>query len=219
MGQIFRLFFSEHMGSVGAVFRFFTRFIDVLIAPFLLDTVMLYSYLVARSGTLLIPLALNLLGRKATPKLAALARMDTQLPFQEAAARINLGYLMICGGVAVLVLGVATFAASIAGGLGQDFNDILLWLVIGQSAPVFFGATGLLMHIVNRAAFYDVLQGLTSLMFLGGVFALGVTGGEQLAQTFAAAQLTQAALCAMLLTQCGVWPGLTALLHKQIKLF
>lgn len=219
MGRISRHFFKEYSGLAGAVFRFVTRFTDVLIAPFLLEMMVLYSYLAARAGTLLIPLALHLLARKATPQLRSLAQMDTQLPFRTAAARVNLGYLMICGGVAVLVLAIAPLAAAATGGLSQDFDGILLWLVVGQAAPAFFGATGLLMNIVHRGAFYEVVHGLTSVMFLGAVVALDAANGEQIAQTFAAAQLTQAALCAVLLTQCGVWPGLTALFHKQIKIF
>ena len=126
---------------------------------------------------------------------------------------------MICGAVSLLVLGCAPFIAGALGGLNHAFDEIVIWLVVGQAAPVLFGATALLMHAVDRGAFYVVLQGMTATMFIGGVIVLDNTNAVVVAQTLAAAQLTQAALCALLLTQCGVWPGLTALFHKEIKLF
>lgn len=221
MGRKDRQFISAYIGGVGVGlgFRFLTRFIDLLLAPFVLQAPVLYAYLAARVWTLIMPLALNLLGWKAAPQLITLAQRDAQTPFHAAAARVNLSYLIICGGVGVSMLGVAPLAMGGFDGLHPAFDDILLWLVIGQSAPILFGATGLLMHAVDRGAFYDVLQGMTALLFVGSIVVLDMSKGAQLAQTFAAAQLTQAALCAMLLTQCGVWPGLTALFQKQIKIF
>ncbi len=57
------------------------------------------------------------------------------------------------------------------------------------------------------------------MLFLAGIWMLNPQDGVLIAQTFAAAQLAQAAICALLLTQCGIWPGLTALFYKEIKLF
>ena len=56
-------------------------------------------------------------------------------------------------------------------------------------------------------------------MFLVGIVLLGARDGIDVAQTFAVSQLTLAAVSALLLTQCGIWPGLTALFHNQIKLY
>ena len=75
------------------------------------------------------------------------------------------------------------------------------------------------MRIVDRGTFYDVLGGITAAMFRAGIFLLHATDGVDVALTFAVSQLTLAAVSALLLTQCGIWPGLTALFHKQIKLF
>ena len=223
MGQRYKLMWSGvarvRRSDFGTTFRFVTRYIDVLIVPWVLEPVAMYTYLLARLASLVIPLALTTLGAKAAPQLFRLARQETDTGFQAAAARVNLAYLMICGAVALCVLVSAPW---IAAGLDlpQDaFAAILLWLVIGQSGPVLFGATGLLMRAVDRGTFHDVLMGLTALLFLAGIGTLGERGGVPVAQTLAAAQLTHAALCALLLTQSGVWPGLTALFHKEIKLF
>jgi hypothetical protein len=159
------------------------------------------------------------MGRKLTPHLVQLARAEQQIPFRAAAARVNLSYMMVCGAVGLIVISLAPYLVQKAGEVDPVFSDVLLWLVVGQSAPVLFGATGLLMQAVERGAFYDVLIAITAGLFFAGLWLLNPADSILIAQTFAAAQLAQAAICALLLTQCGVWPGLTALFHKEIKLF
>ena len=153
------------------------------------------------------------------PLLRALSRSSQQLPFQAAAARVNLGYLMICGAVSLAVVEVTPHVAKVFGEADPALKSVLIWLIVGQSAPVFFGATGLLMRVVERGAFYALLRGITAGLFVVGSVIVERIDAVIVAQTFAASQLTLAATCALLLTQCGIWPGLTALFHKEIKLF
>ena len=197
------------------VFVFSTRYADVLVVPLILEFGALYIYYLARMASLFLPMMLAVLGYKVEPVLRSLAGTPEQTPFRAAAARVNLGYLMVSGAMALFLISCAPYLAKV---LEPEFREILIWLVIGQSAPVLFGATGLLMKIVDRGTFYDVLGGITALMFLAGTVFLGARDGVDVAQTFAVSQLTLAAVSALLLTQCGIWPGLTALLHKQIKL-
>jgi hypothetical protein len=199
-----------------AVFVFSTRYVDVLVVPWIIEFEVLYVYFLARIASLCLPMALAILGNKVEPVLSSLASTQEQTPFRAAAARVNLGYLMISGAMALFVISGGSYLAT---ALEPEFREILIWLVIGQSAPVLFGATGLLMRIVDRGTFYDVLGGITAAMFLAGIFLLHATDGVDVALTFAVSQLTLAAVSALLLTQCGIWPGLTALFHKQIKLF
>lgn len=203
-------------GRLKTVFVFSTRYVDVLVVPWIFELDVLYVYFLARIVSLCLPMALAILGNKVEPVLSSLARTPEQTPFRAAAARVNLGYLMISGAMALFVISSASYLATM---LEPEFREILIWLVIGQSAPVLFGATGLLMRIVDRGTFYDVLGGITAAMFLAGTFLLQTTDGADVALTFAVSQLTLAAVSALLLTQCGIWPGLTALFHKQIKLF
>ncbi len=210
---------ANWQAGTGAVFRFASRYLDVLVVPWVLEAPVLLSYLCARAASLLIPFVLGLIGRKTAPRLSALCAVPSRSEFQAAAARVNLGYLMVCGAIALLVLYQAPLAAQRLGLNAVVFEETLIWLVVGQSAPILFGATCLLMHAAGRAAFHDLLLGLTAAMFLIGISLQPQMDARMIAQTLAAAQLTQGALCAALLTQCGVWPGLTALLHKQIKLF
>jgi hypothetical protein len=92
-------------------------------------------------------------------------------------------------------------------------------MLIGQISPILFGATRMLMQVMDRRIFYNLLTLVTTVLFLVGVALMPDRSAVFVAQALAAAQLAQSAVCALLLTQCGVWPGLTALLHKEIKLF
>jgi hypothetical protein len=198
------------------VFVFSTRYADVLVVPWILKSETLYVYFIARMASLCLPMMLAVLGYKVEPVLRSLVGKPEQTSFRAAAARVNLGYLMISGAMALFLIICAPYLAKV---IDPEAREILIWLVIGQSAPVLFGATGLLMKIVDRGTFYDVLGGITALMFLVGIVLLGARDGIDVAQTFAVSQLTLAAVSALLLTQCGIWPGLTALFHNQIKLY
>lgn len=198
------------------VFVFGTRYVDVLVVPWVLEFEALYIYFLARIASLCLPVILAVLGYKVEPVLRSLVGTQEQTPFRAAAARVNLGYLMVSGAMALFLISSAPYLAKM---LEPEFREILVWLVIGQSAPVLFGATSLLMRVVERGTFYDVLGGITAVMFLAGTVLLDARDGIDVAQTFAVSQLTLAAVSALLLTQCGIWPGLTALFHKQIKLY
>jgi len=92
MGRKLSQIFSGRMGggSVGLGFRFLTRFADLFLAPFVLQAPVLFAYLAARGWTLIMPLALYLLGRKVAPQMMTLVQRDAQMPFRAAAARVEL---------------------------------------------------------------------------------------------------------------------------------
>lgn len=223
MGQLVKLSGKSgallHRAGIGAGFRLLSRYADILIIPWVLELPVVMAYLLARSASLCVPSGLALLERKVAPHLDRLARNEKQNLFRAAAARVNLGYVMVCGAIALIVMSFAPYAVNSIAGIDPSFDDILIWLLIGQCAPALFGATALLMRAVERGAFYELLMAVTSVMFLAGVAVLDEKDGALIAQTFAAAQLTHAGICALLLTQCGVWPGLTALFHRKIRLF
>lgn len=204
-------------GKSRGFFRFVCSFPDLLIVSLVLEATELWSYFFARIASLLVPTSLTLLGTKLTPRLVVL--IPDRVLFQTAAARINLGYLMVCGSVSLFVLILAPYLRTLFGVAGVAFDETLMWLVIGQSAPVWFGATHLFMRVMQRRSFYDLLSCMTATLFFIGLALTDHRDGTLVAQTFAAAQLTKGAICALLLSQQGVWPGITALLHKEIKLF
>lgn len=223
MGQRIKLYvngvLSARETNIARVFRFVMRFPDVLLAPWVLEVEILLTYFAARLASLGIPLGLSALGAQAAPQLADLAGSHQRAGFQAAAARVNLGYMMVCGALALLILAIAPYLAIRFAALDPEFEALLIWFLVGQSAPVLFGATALLMHSVERGVFYDLLSCVTAVMFLCTVMFSGMFDGVLIAQTLAVAQLTHAGICAALLTQAGIWPGLTAVFHKEIKLF
>jgi hypothetical protein len=206
-------------GAATTVSRLVLRFIDVLIVPWLLGADILFAYLAARALACLVPLLLAFLHIKALPQLVYLSQLQQNNAFRAAAARINLGYLMVCGSAALLVLLVARHLIIPLGISNLAFSELVIWLVIGQSAPVLFGATRLLMQATGRSIFCDLLSCLTSAFFLISLILSTGNDGVFIAQTFAAAQMAHACICALLLTQCGVWPGLTALFHNELRIF
>ncbi|WP_298859163.1 hypothetical protein [uncultured Sulfitobacter sp.] len=207
------------VGGSSISFRLLLRNADLLIVPWVLDILVLYSYICARAASSAIPAATTYLGYQVRPQLLALVYSGHQTLFQAAAARVNLGYLMVCGAVALLILSLESHISKLVGADSGDFRQVLIWAVAGQSTPVLFGATSLLMQVNDRRVFHDLLLGVAVVFFLCFVAVIDDWDTILIVQTWAVAQLTHAGICALLLTQCGVWPGLTAVFHKEIKLF
>lgn len=196
---------------------------DIALAAVVLEANAVCVYGAARLTTLTIPVALNLIASRALPQLRALGAETGTPAFRAAAARFNLGIVLISGAIAVLLLWAGPPVLTALGvplpGLAEN---LLTWLLLGQSAPVLFGATTVIMRASGRGSFVGLSRLIGAGLFGSSVLWAGLVVGmiEPLfmAQALVASQLAQAALCAILLTQAGVWPGLTALLHPQIRL-
>ncbi|KEJ91051.1 hypothetical protein [Sulfitobacter donghicola] len=196
-------------------FRLVSRNIDIFAGIWLLDSAVFLLYVYARLAAAILPLSLGLVGRRVFPQLKKLTMQNDYLQFQSAAARVNLAFLMVSGGVAMLVL---TIAPELNFSQTGEFKEVLVWLLLAQSTPILFGATPILMRAVGRETFYEVLLGISAAFFLAATLILNTHEGVSIAQIYATSQLTVAAASALLLTQYGIWPGLTALFHKRIKL-
>ena len=94
-----------------------------------------------------------------------------------------------------------------------------VWLIAGHSAAVLFGATSLLMGSVGEGRLCDLLRIIASFVFLSCVWILKPEDGILIAQMLAITQFTHAGICAIFLVRNGVWPGLTALFHREIRIF
>ncbi|MCX7565765.1 hypothetical protein OS189_05375 [Sulfitobacter sp. F26169L] len=209
---IFRKILDAAIGIV-------SRCPDVFIAVWMLDAMDLSIYLVARMLSLSVPAALSVLEWKITPRLLQLLEANKSIAFCAAAARVNLSYMMIAGAIGLLVVSGMTFLMHEFSIVNHGFEDAFLWMVVGQSSPVLFGATALLMKVFGREVVYTLFSHLTWVFFALCMLILKVDGPVQIAQLLATAQLTLAGVCAALLTQNGVWPGLTAVFHKKIRIF
>lgn len=174
-----------------------------------------FAYILARGLAAGVGLALDHLQEKAAAGLDV-----TQADgFVAAAARINLGCMLVGGGAALGMLSITPFVGTFLGITGDEFQPIVLWLIMGYAAPVAFGATGLLLGAAFMRRDAVVLTLLGCVVFAVAVSVQQVMTPVLLAQIFATAQLSVAGLGALLLVwRTGIWPGITALLFRQIKL-
>lgn len=204
-------------GQVGTVL---SRYADVFAVPLLLGPAEAGGYLAARGLSLVVSAGLAQLGGQMQPVLQRSFRAGDPAGFVAKAARLNLGFLLIGGSLGLAVLAVGPYAALALPTDAVPFQSVLGWLLIGACAPVLFGATDAVLHSAGR----QVVQTLTSVAAAVALwaFALGVPvqSATLLAQCFAAVQLIRAGVSAVYLARVGgIWPGLTALLLRQIKLF
>lgn len=195
------------------------RHADLMVLPFVLAPVEGAFYLVARGAASVISLAIELLLGRAAPGMDAAFHEPNGQGFVAAAARLNLGVLLVGGGAA---LGVLSAVPQLAGPLGLEaapIRNILIWVVLGQAAPVFFGAVFLLLRVAG-------MRREGALLCLVGALSLGLSclflhtdDAILFAQQYASVQICVGlAGAAFLAWRTGIWPGLTAVLFRQIKL-
>jgi hypothetical protein len=196
------------------------HYADLLICPLILSGTNALLYVTARGLGLAVTAVLVQLGDRANPALLAARQQRNRLQFITMAARLNLGFLLVGGSAGLAALTIGPYLASAFQLDGASFQTVLFWVVLGACAPVFFGATETLLLATKR-------QNITMMSNLVGVgiIASATLFAKQpdaflLAKWFAAVLLAKTGACALfLIRNAGVWPGLTALLLRQIRLF
>ena len=198
---------------------FLLRYADLLILPWVMLPTVVMSYLIARGLAQLVPVVLDQLGERVTNTLARAFTTGSDPDFVSGAARTNLGFLLIGGAATLAVFGFGVHVPQAFDLNPSHFHSILFWLTLAQAAPVLFGATGPLMNIAE-------MRGETiGLSLIGVVTVWSITvvfdlkDPQDLAQLYAYVQMAITAISAVILgLRFGIWPGLTALLFRQIKL-
>jgi hypothetical protein len=203
---------ADFLGAGGPIAA---RYVDVICLAFLLPPSAALIYLFARGLCEPIRLGLDAISALATPALDNAKSADVR---RALAARINLGFLLIGGALAVAVLGLGRLVPIL---LGQGFADLgktIPWLAAAAAAPAFFGATQLLLPFFRGGSFLGMSNWIATGLFLMGVFVYPVRSAIDLAIVYAAAVIAQSLISAVALgLKSGVWPGLTALLFRGIK--
>lgn len=198
---------------------FLLRHADLLILPWVMSPAVTLGYLIARGLAQFIPCVLDRLGGRLTNTLARNFTAGSYHDFVSGAARTNLGVLLIGGAASLAVFGIGVHIPQ-AFNLNQPhFQNVLFWLTVAQVAPIVFGATGLLMKITELRKEVIGLS-LTGVVIVWSItFVLDIKDPQDLAQLYAYVEMTIAALASGILgLRFGIWPGLTALLFRQIKL-
>lgn len=194
--------------------------LDILILPFLLPPSAAAAYLGARAVAMVIELGVLLLCRRSRRGIVQAAGAGGQAAFRIMAARLNLGMLFIGGGLGLGVLSGAPYLARIMDGPMLEFRGLLIWLILAQMSPAIFGAADLLLDVARH-------RRDTFLVRLGGIICFSAAAAFArpdtamlLAQQVAILHLALGgALACVLAWRTGIWPGLTALCFRQIRLF
>ena len=193
---------------------------DLLAIPFLFAREEPLPYLVARGLVWVVPLAVDHLEVSARQSVFAARASNGGRAFVPTMARVNLGLMLVGGAAALLVLAVAEWLQSRALGDMIVRNDLVLWLLLGSCAPMIFGATRMLTSVTQMRRDAALLQLGGMLLFVGLLAVSEQVTLLALARSFGLMQIgTIAAISALLAYSEGVWPGLTALFFRQIRLW
>ncbi|MFT6674858.1 MAG: hypothetical protein ACJAVM_001044 [Sulfitobacter sp.] len=207
------------LGSAGPA-MLLLKYPDVLLLPFLFMAENCLVYLFARGISILPQIILGFLETAAQPNLSADFHKAGAQVFSASAARINLGFLLVGGASILAVMTAAPWFSSFLELTETDLPALLSWLLMGQAASVVFGATGLLLCTLGHRPVTLVVHLIGVIGFMGILLAQPVLGLQDVAAAYVVSQWGVAGVNALLLVRyAGVWPGITALLFRQIRLF
>ncbi|UWR15253.1 hypothetical protein [Sulfitobacter sp. M368] len=191
---------------------------DLLMLPIFLGPILAWPYLIARGVGFLPRLALTFLDNAAEPKLADMRTGAGRLV--ATAGRINLGSLLIGGASALMVLAAIPLVAQHFRLEDTDFRSIAMWIAFANFAPALLGATAVLLRAVGMQRELAWIQIFCSGLFCSALLLGSDKSGIDIAKALAASTWLASILGAALLAKnFGIWPGITALLFRQIRLF
>ncbi|KIN75403.1 hypothetical protein Z945_232 [Sulfitobacter noctilucae] len=195
------------------------QYADTLILPFVLHGPEAFIYLFARGLGLSVTAVLGILCRQSDPLLRQARCRNDSAAFLMMAARLNLGVLLIGGALCLAMLTAGPFLAAAMSLDETPFHTVLMLLLLGAAAPVIFGATDSLLATTGQT----VPLLLCDIALITGLSLAALSGQLQtavfLAQCFAVAHLLKGMIAAFILARFGgVWPGVTALVLRQIEL-
>ncbi len=191
-----------------------TRSADLLLLPLLFAPLPALAYLLARGLAAPVTLILDRLEALALPALTS----ETPARRAAVAARVNLGALLLSGAVALSVLAFLGLAPPALLPPLPELRACLPWLLLAALARGLWGLAPLLARLTGLGAAVTPLRlgGLGAFLLLGSL----AEGPVELARALALTELmVHGALATLLALRRGIWPGATALLFRQIRLF
>ena len=193
---------------------------DILIVLALVpDPALWLPYLIAKALSEVMVVIFDQMGDAAMPKLRDAFQAPRLHAFNAVSARLNLGFLLIGGGTTVLMIGLFKMFEPFLDGVAVGSSAILTWLLLGQCGPAIFGATGWIMKAGDLGRLNKALAGLSVVSTALVLLSVGFGDPLTFAKAFALCQLAGSALGAGLLVYLlGIWPGVTAVLFRQLKL-
>lgn len=205
--------------SLNSLAPLISQNLDLVVVPFLFPPEPVLHYLTARGLVQIVPLTSQHLLALAYPGLLLARKSTYGCAFTQTAARLNLGLLLVGGAAGLFAMACLEIGQSWSIGRSIAVDGLFYWLLIGACAPVLFGATQVLssvaqmrrdatlVHLAGIIAFFVILKGTRDIT------------PPECARIFAVLQLmTSASVAGLLAYREGIWPGLTALFFRQIRL-
>lgn len=196
------------------------RQVDLLVLPFVLPPTAAVPYLIARGFGACVSVTLDQLIGRAYRSVANRIEEKSNAAFPVVeAARVNLGVLLVGGAIGLALLGLLPYLPKALGPAAHGTEDIGSWLILATLGPAFFGAAPAFLRLAGLQREMAALCFFSTLAFATMVIAQPNLTMLNLAQMTAFVQLSTAAVASGLLAwRTGVWPGLTAILFRQIRL-
>jgi hypothetical protein len=207
---------NSEISSVGYILRW----IEILILPAVFDIKHVGIYIMARIFSETVrPLFLHLL-QAGSDLLRSRLKFSVNAGFVSAAARLNLGLFLIGGGISMIPLALGKFYGPAFGDDQQLFAFCLFFSVTGHYGKALLGACEEVLRLTARRSELVSLQSMSILLFVAYCFYSEDLSLRGFALSAAVMHIGLAAVFAGIVAyRFGIWPGPTAILFRQIRLF
>lgn len=207
---------NSESSSVGCILRS----VDILILPVFFDIKHIGIYIMARIFSETVrPLFLHLL-KAGSDLLRSRLKFSVNADFVSAAARLNLGLFLIGGGISMIPLALGKFYAPAFGDDQQLFAFCLFFAVAGHYCKALLGACEEVLRLTARRSELMSLQSVSILLFVAYCFYAEDLSLRDFALSVAVMHIGLATVFAGIVAyRFGIWPGPTAILFGQIRLF
>jgi hypothetical protein len=215
-----KIVYLSSSNSEGSSVGYILRSIDILILPVFFDINHVGIYIMARIFSETVrPLFLHLL-QAGSDLLRSRLKFSMNAGFLSAAARLNLGLFLIGGGISMIPLALGKFYAPAFGGDQQLFAFCLFFSVAGHYCKALLGACEEVLRLTARRSELVSLQSVSILLFVAYCFYAEDLSLQGFALSVAVMHIGLAAVFAGIVAyRFGIWPGPTAVLFGQIRLF
>lgn len=159
------------------------------------------------------------LSRVLRAHLAPVWKAGPRSTFTAHAARTNLGFLLIGGGGLLFIFVAARESVEHLPFDTTMAVPVLAWLILSHSGPALLGASDVFMRLTQMRSQQIWILILWGPVAIATLLILAPTDPVELAGLVALFHLGYSAHAALLVgLRHGIWPGVTAVLQKELKL-
>lgn len=195
------------------------RYIDIILAGWLLSGHFLSTYLTLRIGVFLVDFVFAALKKATFVPLSTLYDTASTRDFRATAARVNLSFLLIGGSCTIAVMQVGPFSFDYLRLEDILSHQVLAWLVFARGAPLIFGANEIFLGVSQHQKVAALLSWSFATVLVVLMCSAGRVDGLMFAKTYAITLVAyNFASAAYVARYLSVWPGITAVFHGQLKL-